>query len=331
MKRQLILFITAMVLNGFTIAQNIQDGLLIYFPFNNSCDDMSGNDFHGVNYNASFTVDPWGNENSACEFNGFNTHVELIDEPSLKPPLPLSFSFWVKFHSLEASNSQIFITDFSKNMYAGVWFGLNPDTHQMQMSIGSGIPDCTGPECRRTKVGTTVFQTDVWYFIIGIIRTATDMNIYVNCEDDGGYYSGNGYELAYTESLGSIGRTDQQLVLPYYFHGALDEFRYWNRTLSILEMAELCLMSANQTMESDAKIAPFMLLTNPVTTDILLQYKQEIDQASYQIYNILGEIVAEGILTSEAADISASGFIAGTYILSIDYKGNTYRQKFVKY
>jgi hypothetical protein len=328
--KTVILFFSAILFNGYIYSQNIQDGLLIYLPFNGNCYDQSGNEFHGINFNAEYTEDPWGNLNSACAFNGYNTHVELINEPSLKPPLPLSFSFWVKFNSLEASDSQIFITDFSKNMYSGVWFGLNPDTYQMQMSYGSGIQDCTGPNCRRTKTGNTVFQTGIWYFIIGVIRGETDMSLFVNCEDDGGYYSGSGGEIAYTTNSGSIGRTDQLLLTPYYFHGVLDEFRFWNRSLSILDMANLCLLYSNQTNMMDENSSPFKLKANPVTTEILLECSKEFDKANYKIQNLIGGIESEGNISSEAAKINVSEIKSGTYILSINYKSNIYHLKFIK-
>ncbi len=329
MKTQ-VLFILLILTRVIAFSQNLQDGLLVYFPFQNNCNDHSGNGFHGVIFNVEFTEDPEGNFNSACAFNGFDSHVELINEPSLKPPLPLTFSFWVKFYSLDANFSQIFITDFAKNMYSGVWFGLNPDTYKMQMSYGSGIENCTGPGCRRTKTGSTVFQTNIWYFIIGIIRGETDMSLYVNCLDDGGYYSGSGGDLAYTTNLGSIGRTDQLLLTPYYFKGVLDEFRYWNRSLSNSELGQLCFITSNSDLRRDENKTTFKLRGNPVNEELILETSHEFSDAYYQISTLIGGVDAEGTFSSADARINVSKIKSGTYILTIQSNGKIQRLKFLK-
>lgn len=311
-------------------SQNLQDGLVLYYPFNNNCNDFSGNNYHGINFNAEFTDDLWGNPTSACYFNGINTHVELPGEPALKPPLPVSFSFWVKFYNLDAHDSQIFITDFSKNMYSGIWFGLNPDTYQMQMSYGNAVENCTGPECRRTVTGNTVFQTNQWYHIVGVIAGPYSMNLYVNCENDGGYYSGYGGNLAYTTNLGSIGRTDQVGLTPYYFNGVLDEFYYWDRALSLGEIVQTCLLTNIQSAELIGLKKIFRLRSVSVQNELFVEVAKEVADVSYAIADMLGRVVQRGNFSGKNMQLPVSYLKSGTYILTLKLEGVTENFKFVK-
>jgi len=323
----IILLFSTLAIN----AQNLNDSLLLHYTFQGNANDISGNGYNGAIINATPTTDHMGIPNSAYYFNGINSYIELPAVQKLKPPLPISIAFWVKFDDLTAAHSQIFITDYTLNTYTGVWFGLNPSTQQMQISYGMGTTGCTGIGCRRTKQGTTVLQTGTWYNIIGILRGPLDMSIYINCrEEENGVYTGSGGDIAYTNNPGSLGRTDQANFNPYYFKGSLDDFRYWNRELNLADIDLLC-SSAYSISDYLANPHQFNLYPNPASDVLTLESKADISNAEYDIRNMLGQSLINGKLTSgNSNNIAISGLASGLYFLTIKIDGQLSSIKFAK-
>ncbi len=240
MKKNILIAIFVIAIFNITNSQNINDSLILYWPFDGDSKDLSINNIDGIIYNAELSLDRNNKANSAYYFNGSDSYIEIPNNDKLKPELPLTIALWVKFEDLDYNYSQIFITDYVENSYYGVWFGLNPVSRKMQISYGSGIDGCTSSQCRRTKEGTTTIDEGQWYYVVGVIKGPQDMDIYINCANDQGIYDGTGENIAYTNQSGSIGRVDQQGVDPYYFKGWLDEIKYYNRALSENEIIQLC-------------------------------------------------------------------------------------------
>jgi hypothetical protein len=236
-----LLVFTFLMAASVVFAQNLDDSLLIYYPFNGNALDSSGNDYDGIT-NAEYTFDRFGNPQGAIHFNGFDQYLAFPpNRPGLKPPLPVSFAFWVNFEVNSPQTSQIFNTDYDQNNYSGVWSAINPDG-TFGLSYGSS-DNGIGPAYRRTKKGTSIIQENIWYFVICIVKGPEDMDIWLNCINDEGSYSGYGGDLAYTDCQGGLGRTDADPTLPpYYFQGTIDDFMYWGRELSLEDIDSLCVM-----------------------------------------------------------------------------------------
>lgn len=56
---------------------NLKNGLVIYLPFNGNADDESGNKNNGTVLNAIKTSDRFGINNSAYQFDGFSTYIDI--------------------------------------------------------------------------------------------------------------------------------------------------------------------------------------------------------------------------------------------------------------
>lgn len=236
LKSSLLSFVCFMALGVFS--QNINDNLLIYYSFDGNALDQSGNGFHGT-VNATLTQDRFGNPNSAYSFNGVNQYIDLPNVQALKPPLPISYSAWVKFNSLPTTGNVMFTNNFAQDNHSGVWMQV-ASTGELAICYGSAIGGTSWNNIR-VKKGTTILQPGIWYHVVGVARGETDMDLYINCENDGGYYQGTTtFPLAYTADPGSIGRKDNAGIPPYYFDGVLDDYRYWNRSLTAQEALLLC-------------------------------------------------------------------------------------------
>lgn len=234
-----------------TSSNDLDDGLILHYRMNGNGDDISGNDLHATTITAILTEDRFGFENSAYSFNGNNQYIDLPNENMLKPPLPITVSFWVKFSSLQVEKSVIFTTDFVDNIYSGVFASIS-STGKFSISFGDG--GSPSGANRRTRYSVDSIEINKWYFVVSIIKNQTDFDVYINefgstdlnnmytcCPDNNGTFSGTGSGLYYTSNAGSIGRNDANGSLPpYHFYGVLDEFRLWNRKLTEEEVYTLC-------------------------------------------------------------------------------------------
>ena len=71
-----------------------KEGLVAYYPFNGNANDESGNANHGIVNGASLTSDRFGNDNSAYEFDGTNSHILVNDTSLLDLTNNFSISSW---------------------------------------------------------------------------------------------------------------------------------------------------------------------------------------------------------------------------------------------
>src|SRR5690606_41697402 len=90
------------------------------FPTRRSSDlgdtnDSSINGNDGINFGATFANDRFGNPNSAIYFDGVNDYVNFPNISELKPDLPISFSFWIKYESYNSDDRDVFNTSFEED------------------------------------------------------------------------------------------------------------------------------------------------------------------------------------------------------------------------
>lgn len=77
------------------------DGLVAYYPFNGSPNDLSGNENHGIlcgTNHPTMTTDRFGHSNSAYEFGGFKNfnYIRIPNSESLKFNKEMTISFWLE-------------------------------------------------------------------------------------------------------------------------------------------------------------------------------------------------------------------------------------------
>ena len=294
-------------------SQSLNDSLLLHYPLDGNAIDISGNNFHGTISGAMPDTNWFGTPNAAMRFNGSSSFIDFPNDPALKPPLPVSAAFWVKFDTLLPSKVYVFTSDYAQNRYTGIWFSLMQNSWEMNIHYGDGTFNQTTSHDRRTKRGTTVFQAGIWYYVVGVIRGPNDMDIYVNCRNDEGTYSGTGGSLAYSSMPGSIGRLDMATIPPYYFQGSLSDFRYWNRALTQDDVNALCTgTSIISPVKPTVQIYP-----NPTKETIRLTGDNLDPSGQYEIFNAVGQKVQAGnILQDNHFSIDVSTLRPGVYILT---------------
>lgn len=303
------------------LAQNINNGLLLEYKFDGNADDSSGNGYHGTNYRTSFVNDRFGNPFSAAFFNGIDSYIDLPNLLELKPALPVSFSFWIRYDSNDSKDRDVFNTSFKEDESSGVYFNSQASTGKYAVNYGDGSSNYTSAT-RKTYVSNSVIEVGEWHHVVVIVSSALNMKIYVDCAEISGTYSGSGGELKYSDTPGSIGRHDRDIGIPAnYFKGALDDFRYWNRELTQIEVESLCIYLSTSNfskVEQDVKVYS-------IPGSGVIKIKSSIDFDKVAIFNTLGERVYYG---GHASEIHLKRQAKGIYFVKLSFNGQIISKKF---
>jgi hypothetical protein len=277
---------------------DLNNGLILYYPLDGNATDFRPENLDGIP-SVTWTSDYQGNSQGAAAFNGLDTYIDFPLNSALKPQLPVSFSFYVKLNSPDAQQSWIFSTNYSQNSYRGVF--CNVDNSRIQLSIGDGELNVTNSSTRRTKTISKPLSIGQWYFVVCVARDLTDMDIYIDCVNEEGTYSGSGGTINYDNNPGSLGRGDVAGFSPYYLDGGLDDFRYWNRALTELEVSSLCDLVSGVENESALNDLNTAVYPNPCDDVLTICFNKTLTNSMVyaEIRNIQGQV-----LTSENALLS---------------------------
>ena len=218
----------------FNLSISMAGGLVAYYPFYGNANDESGNGYHGIVYGAALVEDRNGVPNSAYSFNGTSDYIFIQYSEDLQFDFPVSILAYVKIE--EHNGAAIFTNNFIEDRHSGVWLNFTSSGYAAINYGSNGIPVA---ENRRTKIGQTQILSGEWYCITGIVKNNDEMEIYVNGENDGGYYTGTGTELGYGDGAANIGRKDGWLdAPPAYVNGVVDEVYFYNKALTDEEVRQ---------------------------------------------------------------------------------------------
>ncbi len=322
-----VLFVFCALLSS-TYSQDLSNGLLVHYNFvNGEAIDLSGNNYDGI-VNATPIAGMSGDSYTAFSFNGENEYIDLPNSSVLKPNLPVTISATVRLNTNSFSSTSIFTNDFEKDNHTGVW--INTSSQGMFAANFGDNTGGTSPPNRRSKIGTTVLNVDEWYVLTAVIRGANDMDLYVNCQNDGGHYAGSGGSLGYSNKPGSLGRKDSHFSAPaYYLNGTIDEFRFWNRELSQNEILVMCRTLNDVSIELPKSKYEIQVFPNPSNDIISIQTSYNND-VNVEIYSMQGKLVLQ---STELNNIDISNIENGQYIIKLKTPDNNAHisvTKFVK-
>jgi gliding motility-associated-like protein len=200
------------------LPNNLQSGLVGYWPFCGNANDESGNGNNGSVNGATLTTDRFGNANSAYSFDGVNDYISA-NRNGLNQ---FSISMWFKtsVNSLmspfiDANNSNWELYLESQRPTFTNWISILPQNYIQNIS-------------------STVINLSQWYNLICIF-SSNNINLYLNGNlissfspiilpiiNNGNYYFG-----------ASISGASQ------FFNGTLDDLGIWNRALTSAEIQQL--------------------------------------------------------------------------------------------
>lgn len=295
-----------------SISQSVYDSLVVLYTFNGHSLDQSGNGLHG-NFSANYCPDRFGNSNSAIVLNGTSDYVDMPTDARLKPDFPFTLSCWFWSDTYIAG---IVTTDYIDDINSGAWLVLNADG-TVEVGYGNGTVNGT-PNSRRSKKSSFSLSTGQWYHVVGVLESETILRLYIDCVEDAGIYTGTADTMIYMPGHGSIGRNDGSNVAPpYYFNGKIDEVAMWNRSLSSVEISDLCSSSLDNNEINKNNSLPVTLFPNPTENELTIQLNNRVEQVmKIEILNELGQIVHNMDIT-KTTTIPVTHLADGMYFVRI--------------
>ena len=120
---------TANICATSQLSTSLRNGVVAFYPFCGSVNDVSGNGFNGSNSGATFITDRLGNAGSAMDFNGTNANISLPTNINNSITNELTLGMWVYLRALPDANHRYLF--YSGN---GEW-GLNYDNSTIYFSV----------------------------------------------------------------------------------------------------------------------------------------------------------------------------------------------------
>ncbi|MCB0790368.1 MAG: LamG domain-containing protein [Flavobacteriales bacterium] len=310
------------------IAQPWTYGVVLHYPMNGNCEDISGNGLDGI-VSATLSTDRFGNANSCYSFNGSTEFIDLPNSSLLRPNFPFTVAYWVY---LDAWSGGHVASDYVDDIYSGFWVACNTDGTINQNYAQNGA---IGSSNRRTLRSNMSLQTGQWYHITAVYKGLNDMKLYIDCELAASTYTGSGSALVYSGASGNLARKDTQgNGAADYLDGKLDELIIWDREVTLEEVTQLCDYSTTVDDVGTAHLGTAPHITSAIASRGHLSVSI-LGQGAFalQLLDPTGKLITTqrfGASTTErSADLKLPAS-AGVYILVLERDGSICdRYKFV--
>ena len=218
---------------------NLNDSLIAYYPFDGDATDISGNNNHGTLYGPTPTTDRFGNPDAALNFEGLNNpqYIQVPNSQSLQFVDRASVSYWFRLNHFFGMDGWGQTSDygvhaiFAKDFDACCFYNLiltDPSRLLYALSRSNGYPGDnelmydTIPDADTAQWIHMAFvytPTLVSMYVNGVlIDTVSGITTFANSNDKDLYFGRLSYNW-------------------YPLDGKLDDFRFYNRSLSAQEVA----------------------------------------------------------------------------------------------
>lgn len=232
MRSYLILYLLFTIsINKVRAQDNLTNGLILCYPFNKTYNDAAGNGYHGGKSNTNLVPDRFGRAESACEFNGINSFIEINPTPFKIDYF--SISLWVKIDHLPTQNQPEFIWSAGSNNGEQSII-LERVGNQIKLKVGGSVSETETIFCDYNAI-----ETGKWQHIV-FIREPNNLYLFVNgsqvCSQPNfgkSPYYGSDFPRVY---LGTGKRTEG---LKSNFGGIIDDVHIYARVLTAFEIKKL--------------------------------------------------------------------------------------------
>lgn len=236
---------------------DLTNGLIAYYPFNNNANDISGNNLNGTNNGATPVNNRYGAVNSAYYFNG-NNSIEIPNTSNYNLEQGHSISAWVNF----------------KNLTDGVIAGKHDyGVENGFMLFARNNKVCGYISSEPPIYSPTTLNDSVWHHVV-TTWDGVNQIFYVDglkiSEREWNYLNTNAFNFSIGSSADNNG----------YFNGIIDDVAFYNRPLT---MAEIVKLGQIPTIN----IAPKYFNVNCDSSVVLTNFTTyDIDSAAWRIHSL---------------------------------------------
>jgi len=324
MKKLFLLILILWGWNSFTQSNDINAGLVAYFPLNGDVNDYSPLHIDGTNYNA---VPSTSGNREYYYFNGYNAYIYagnqdrgIVDS--------LTVSVWVK---TSATDYQWVVGHYN-----------HLDDKGFEVLVVDGHAQLVGRDGSNSFYRLSdndYINNDEWHHIVAIL-TKNQWKLIVDCQLKGILITAvNHPTYGISSQPFSISKYPQLQggSDPLHFTGGIDDIRVYNRSLSLCEICELHHMfdqngdpdtieQENNKLNTDV----FKIFPNPSENYFTIDLsKKPINKAQLNIYNINGQLVLDKTFSDKSILIQSDNFSKGTYIIKLTINGKSYAKKLI--
>lgn len=259
-----VVLLACLALQATSIRIVPSENLVAHYPFNGNADDASGNGHHGTVYGATLTPDRFGNPEGAYHFvSSEHDYIRVPDDPQLQITNNLSISLWIRHNATAGGFEDIVMK--------------GNETYGFQFNSGSDevlfhLKQAGGSWRNLNSLYTPV--TDQWFHIAGTYDGSTQRVLI------------NGVQTNSSSWFGTIGSNTAPLDFGYlvagdnaWYHGDLDDFRVYDRTLS----ADEVMLLYNET--NNYLSVPSGVEVTYAGSNVTVSWQAVSGADSYQVYS----------------------------------------------
>jgi hypothetical protein len=294
-------------------APNITTGLVASYPFTGNANDISGNNLNGTTNNVTLTTDRFGNTNSAYQFNGSNSSINVLDNALLKfaSSNKIAISLWLKLDTLITNTNSVML---SKQINSGTnQVGFNIDLEQFGTSTSPVI------NVLRVRNGSSNNFGGCYDSIVNVKDKNWHHVVYDYSGTVGKIYVDNILRRTSINQTGVIGDNLANLTFgtpawspSSYFKGKLDDIRIYNISLNACDVDSLFNLPntlatglINRNNVNSIKVYP-----NPTSNQIIIDNGNFVSLIGYtiKITNSIGQQVFQSLVTQQQFTVDLSSF-----------------------
>ena len=241
------------------IGQNLNDGLLAYYPFNGNAKDETGNGYDGAVTGARLASDRFGTKKSAYKFSANRQLITLSNTSSKFNFLKSSYtiSAWVKW--IGGQNGTYVISKWKPGKPNS--FGIGTDG----LKIRAFIQDSYSPLAITSKLSMSKTK---WSHVVMVIQGSESMGIYFNNKLQKRVNITSKY-IVDNDSPVTIGGAQPDFFGTRTFRGLIDDVRIYSRALTDSEIDSL------YKLESQPPVMELPTLSNLSINPISFDFKTE--------------------------------------------------------
>lgn len=317
----------------------LSSGLVAWWTFNGHTQDAKGHTSHSKNI--TFTTGKTGTANTAAMFDGSTSYITSPYTSDLNIS-KLSICAVVKptgYYTGLCQGNRILQrgADFTDGSY---FLELYDNAYDSSCTITGDTSHFTfvnfvgnkNPAYSSHVIYTPVITSNTWYCVIGTWND-TAYRLYVNGILKYTAYPTNPPLNTSTDSL-SIGanRFADYSLYPYWFKGAMDDLRLYNRALSGAEIDSYCANYSNihpEGINNTPELSFLQVFPNPNNGSFTIKgMVNDNTQVDIEIVNTLGQVIYRDVATTQNSNlekqIALPDAVPGVYYLKLN-TFNTYK------
>jgi hypothetical protein len=223
--------LTALYFPNVKVRVTADDGLVAFYPFNGNANDASGNGNNATVYGATLTTNRYGNANSAYDFNGSSSYIDITQNSTLNNLTNFTLSAWIYQIGANVEYSYRILDKCPAGVPGGwtfdTWDGTTGHRLRLQ-AAGSSNPNVPG---------TTVYSLMQWHHVVATVSGTTG-KVYLDGILDGTGNVGNIPDNALDIYIGRA-HPNNGAGVNEWFNGIIEDVRIYNRALSDTEIQQL--------------------------------------------------------------------------------------------